>query len=137
MTSVRHLPNMRSRCIRVAENARAEREAEARANAVKRAKSMMDDPRGYTDAEIKAACEWFMGMPKSDRDDEGNVYYQRADQLIYSVHLRQRAAIDRQKFQVTTEHDEIRIRELVISLALAIQFVVVGWAFIAIVMWIG
>ena len=102
MNAITPLPGMPRRCARIVANARLEAEAEARKKACQRAKAMMDDPRGYTDAQMQTACSWFMNQSKSDRDDDGNVYYQRADELLYSITLRQRAAVNRKTFQPET-----------------------------------
>lgn len=104
MTAViRTLPGMATRCRRLTENAKAEAEAEAIARAVKRAKAMITDPRGYTDAQLGTACAWFMRLSNAQRDDDGNVYYQRADQHIFAINKRQQIARNRAKCRAALE----------------------------------
>ncbi len=92
-----YLPGMKARCARITANAKAEHEAEALALAVTRFKRMVDDPRGYTDAQMGTACGWFMRLSNVQRDDDGNVYYQRADQLLFAIERRRQVAVNRAK----------------------------------------
>lgn len=130
MTAVTPLPGMPRRCARIVANARLEAAAEARRKACQRAKAMMDDPRGYTDAQMQTACGWFMNQSKSDRDDDGNVYYQRADELLYSITLRQRAAINRKTFVSGYDPDRERPEDHGLALIVAV-LAVAGLAAVA------
>lgn len=99
--NITFLPNLGEACDRITARAKAENEAEERRFAVDRVKRMIDDPRGHTDAKMATALTWFMRQSGKDRDDDGNVYYQRADELLFAINLRQQAARNKAKLQAT------------------------------------
>jgi hypothetical protein len=105
---VRYLPNLADACDRMTARAKADNIARETGQAIARAKLIMDNPRGYTDSQVETACGWFMRQSNAARDDDGNVYYQRADELLYSIHLRQRSAINRRQFLSHTDPDRPR-----------------------------
>lgn len=120
---IRNLPGMATRCRRLTANAKAEAEAEAIARAVKRAKAMIDDPRRYTDAQMGTACAWLMKLSSAQRDDDGNVYYQRADQIIFALERQRQVALNKVKFQATLA----RIEETPLRIAMRYRPQLLAW----------
>lgn len=61
--------------------------AEERAEAVQTCKDIIDDPRGYSDAQLREVCGFYMAQPVSAGG--GGVHYLRADQHIYAINRRE------------------------------------------------
>jgi hypothetical protein len=73
----------------------------ARADAVRRAKRVIDDPRGYSDEQLAEVCAAFMAMSptRAEQADGWGVYYQRADQHLFAIRKRERIARNRAQCQ--------------------------------------
>jgi hypothetical protein len=73
----------------------------ARADAVRRAKRVIDDPRGYSDEQLAEVCAAFMAMSPTREElaDGWGVYYQRADLHLFAIRKRERIARNRAQCQ--------------------------------------
>lgn len=56
------------------------------AEAVAEAQRIIDDPRGYTDAQLREICGAYMAC------GAGGVHYLRADQLLFAINRREQIA---------------------------------------------
>ena len=83
MTAVTYLPNLAAACDRITARQRAANIAEEHAEAVETCKRIIDDPRGYTDAQLREVCGFYM------THGDGGVHYLRADQHIYAINRRE------------------------------------------------
>ena len=68
---------------RLTEQQRLANLAEERAEAVQTCKDIIDDPRGYSDDQLRTACGFYM------THGNGGVHYLRADQHIYAINRRE------------------------------------------------
>jgi len=80
-----------------------DRELEAHAAAmhdlaVDRAKRIIDDPRGVSDAKLATACVWYMRLSKGEGG--GGDHYLRADQHLTAIRLREAEAREAQETSV-------------------------------------
>lgn len=63
--------------------------------AVERAKRIIDDPRGVSDAKLGTACVWYMRL--SIGEGGGGDHYLRADQHLTAIRLRDAEAREAQR----------------------------------------
>lgn len=91
--SLAYLPDMPARRDRI----KAIAAAQERASVIRKAKRIIDNPSGYTDAQLREVCGAFMAMSPTpaERAADWGVYYLRADQHIYAINARERLARNR------------------------------------------
>lgn len=73
------------------------------AEAVAEAQRIIDDPRGYTDAQLREICAAYMSC------GAGGVHYLRADQHIFAINRREQIARNKAaqtSWDVVQEHRE-------------------------------
>lgn len=87
MTAVTYLPNLAAACDRITARQRAANIAEEHAEAVETCKRIIDNPRGYTDAQLREVCGFYMAVPREHGG--GGVHYLRADAHIYAINRRE------------------------------------------------
>ena len=73
--------------------------ARDRAKIVRQAKRVIDDPRGYTDEQLREVCAAFMAMSPTpvERADDWNLYWLRARDHIAGIDIRAQVARNRAK----------------------------------------
>lgn len=72
---------------RMTERQRAANIAEERAEAIADCKRIIDNPRGYTDAQLREVCGYYMSV--SLEEGGGGVHYLRADAMIFALNKRE------------------------------------------------
>lgn len=101
---VTFLPNLDAACDRITARAKAEA-ARDRAKIVRQAKRVIDDPRGYTDEQLREVCAAFMAMSPTpvERADDWNLYWLRARDHIAGIDIRAQVARNRAKALLTVQ----------------------------------
>lgn len=79
MTALLPFPATETMFARLNERQRAKHQAEEYAEAVAEAQRIIDNPRGYTDAQLREVCAAYMAH------GTGGVHYLRADQHIFAI----------------------------------------------------
>ena len=129
-------PRLAEGCDRLNARAKAENEAEERRFAIERARKIIRKPKGYTDAQLRTACGFYMAH------GDGGPDYMLADQHIFAINKRQQIARNKAQFQATLaamQAEEtpakiaMRYRKSVAALGLGLWLAVVvatvfGWA---------
>ncbi len=79
--------------------------ARDRAKIVRQAKRVIDDPRGYTDEQLREVCAAFMAMSPTpvERADDWNLYWLRARDHIAGIDIRAQVARNRAKALLTVQ----------------------------------
>lgn len=141
MTAIIAFPSTRATFARLTLRQRdrnvAEEQAETRA-LIDLAKRIIDDPRGYTDAQLREVCGAYMDIPQEAGG--GGVHYLRADQHIFAINRREkiarnRAAFAAQQAALAAEADETPIR---IAMQHRRQWPqIVGWGVVGAVVLLG
>ena len=85
--TLHHFPTDDAIFARLTERQRLANNAAERAEAVQTCKDIIDDPRGYSDAQLREVCGFYMAQPVSAGG--GGVHYLRADQHIYAINKRE------------------------------------------------
>lgn len=102
------------------------------AEAVAEAQRIIDDPRGYTDAQLREICGAYMAS------GAGGVHYLRADQHIYAINMREIQARNRQKILIPREPDEPLWRDVIAGgvavIAWGVAVIAFGWAVLSLVL---
>ena len=80
---------------RVRDREQADHEAKMHNLAVERAKRIIDDPRGVSDAKLSTACTWYMRLSKGQGG--GGDHYLRADAHLAAIRLREADAREAQE----------------------------------------
>lgn len=99
MTAVIAFPSTRAMFARLTLRQRERNVAEERAETralLDLAKRIIDDPRGYTDAQLREVCGAYMAIPQEAGG--GGVHYLRADQHIFAIDRREKIARNRAAF---------------------------------------
>lgn len=86
--NVRFLPNLADACDRITARAKAENEAEERRRAVERARQIIRNPKGYTDAHLRTACGFYM------THGDGGPDYLDADKHLFAIEKRRKVAVN-------------------------------------------
>jgi len=81
--TVTYHPRLADACDRINARAAAENIAAERAQAIADCKRIIDHPRGYSDAQLREVCGFYM------THGNGGVHYLRADQHIYAINRRE------------------------------------------------
>ena len=81
--TVTYHPRLADACDRINARAAAENIAAERAQAIADCKRIIDHPRGYSDAQLREVCGFYM------THGTGGVHYLRADQHIYAINRRE------------------------------------------------
>lgn len=88
MNAVTYMPNLDEAYRRMNERAAAENIAAERAAFVKYLQQIIDDPRGYSDEELREVCCQYMAI--STEKGGGGVHYLRADAHIWAINRREK-----------------------------------------------
>ena len=83
MTAIIRFPADDAIFARLTERQRLANLAAERAEAVETARYIIDHPRGYSDAQLREVCGFYM------THGNGGVHYLRADQHIYAINRRE------------------------------------------------
>jgi hypothetical protein len=104
------MPNLSEACDRITARAKAENEAKERAAAIAKAKRVIDNPRGYTDSQVREICADFMALEPTREElaDGWGVYYQRADQHIFAIDMRRVRSLNEAKCRAALARVEER-----------------------------
>ena len=81
--TVTYHPRLADACDRINARAAAENIAAERAQAIADCKRIIDDPRGYTDAQLREVCGFYM------THGNGGDHYLRADAHIFAINKRE------------------------------------------------
>ena len=84
MNALTYMPNLDEAYRRMNERAAAENAAAERAEAIETCKRIIDDPRGYSDEQLREVCGFYMSY------GDGGVHYLRADAHIWAINRREK-----------------------------------------------
>jgi hypothetical protein len=135
--NVAFLPNIDEACARIVRRAKAE----GTADLIAQAQRIIDDPRGYTDPQLRKICAAYMDIPKEHGG--GGAHYLRADEHIFAIDRREKLAAHRAaRLAVEARETSARIalRHLPrwpALLAGAVSFTGFWWGGLALVMGVG
>lgn len=77
-------PRLAEGCDRINALAAEANRAEERAEAIETCKRIIDDPRGYSDEQLREVCGFYMSY------GDGGVHYLRADAHIWAINRREK-----------------------------------------------
>lgn len=104
-------PRLAEGCDRInARSAEANRAAEWAA-AIDRCKQIIDDPRGYSDAQLREVCGFYMAY------GDGGVHYLRADQLLFAIERRRQVKVNEAKCRAALARIDDRDEKARLALA--------------------
>ena len=86
MAQLLHMPLDETIFARLTKRQAEANAAQEYADAVAEAQRIIDDPRGYTDAQLREICGAYMAC------GAGGVHYLRADQLLFAINRREQIA---------------------------------------------
>ena len=118
--AVVHHPHAAEAAQRIRDRQRAEHAAQARNLAIERAKRIIDNPLGISDAKLATACAWYMTISKAEGG--GGVHYLRADQHLTAIRLREAEASQAQETSVKVA---MRYRPHMLRIALGVTAAVI------------
>lgn len=124
--TVTYHPRLADACDRINARAAAENIAAERAQAIADCKRIIDDPRGYTDAQLREVCGFYM------THGNGGDHYLRADAHIFAINKREFIARNcprpKTSMEVAMQHKD-RWPEILIYAAIGAVVIlkVAGW----------